>query len=167
MAPAPENKPRFQLSRLILIDSYTPGRISELPLVGGTAITGRNGRGKTTLLQLNSAFWGERPDRIVRAVSNKLNFSRYYLPRVTSFVVFEYWRDDVACCSVLFADDGGDGVQYRFIRSAYLRELFVSDDGKSIVHSNNLAERMKLKGVYISRKMALDEYRSLTSSPSF
>lgn len=152
---------RYQLLRLILVDSYTPGRIVELPLIGGTAITGRNGRGKTSLLQLNSAFWGERPDRIVRSVSNKLNFARYYLPRATSFIVFEYRRDDVVCCSVMFADDSGDGVQYRFVRSPFLRELFVLDDGHSLLRSDTFAERMKIKGVYVTRKMALDEYRSV------
>lgn len=152
---------RFSLVRLILVDSYTEGRITELPLQGGTAITGRNGRGKTSLLQLIPAFYGERPDRIVRPVSNKKNFARYYLPRSTSFVIFEYRRDDVSCCAILFADESGDAVHYRFMRSAYRRDLFVLEDERSLVMSAGLPERLKLKGVTVSRKMSLDEYRAV------
>lgn len=152
---------RFSLVRLILVDSYTEGRITELPLQGGTAITGRNGRGKTSLLQLIPAFYGERPDRIVRPVSNKKSFARYYLPRSTSFVIFEYRRDDVSCCAILFADESGEAVHYRFMRSAYRRDLFVLEDERSIVMSAGLPERMKLKGVTVSRKMPLDEYRAV------
>jgi hypothetical protein len=42
----------YRLCRLILIDSYSPGRVVEFPVDGGAVLTGRNGRGKTTLLQL-------------------------------------------------------------------------------------------------------------------
>ena len=55
---------RYEIVRLVSIDSYVEGRILELPLAGGTTLTGRNGRGKTSLLQLIPAFYGERPDRI-------------------------------------------------------------------------------------------------------
>ncbi len=157
----PGNPLRFALRRLILIDSYTEGRISELPIAGGTAITGRNGRGKTSLLQLIPAFYGERPDRIVRPVSNKKNFARYYLPRATSYIIYEYHHDGEARCAVLFADDSGEGINYRFFRSGYHQDLFVLEDEQTIVLSGGLPERMKLKGVSLSRKMALDEYRAI------
>ena len=152
---------RFALIRLVLIDSYAEGCIIELPLAGGTAITGRNGRGKTSLLQLIPAFYGERPDRIVRPVSNKKSFARYYLPRSTSYAVYEYQRDDVTCCAILFADETGDAVHYRFLRSAYHKDLFVLEDGRSIVPSHALSERVKVKGATLSRKMPLDEYRAI------
>ncbi len=47
----------YRLLRLILIDSYSPGRVVEFPLEGGAVLTGRNGRGKTTLLQLLPIFY--------------------------------------------------------------------------------------------------------------
>mgnify|MGYP006384380325 FL=1 len=77
----------FELLRLVMVDSYTKGKITELPISGGTIITGRNGRGKTSLLQIILAFYGERPDRIVVPASNKVSFARYYLPRMTSYLV--------------------------------------------------------------------------------
>lgn len=152
---------RFALQRVILIDSYTEGRITELPLAGGTAITGRNGRGKTSLLRLIPAFYGERPDRIVKPVSNQKNFARYYLPRSTSYIVYEYRRDDIVCCAILCADQSGDGVEYRFARSVYQREWFVHDDETTLVASSNLLERLKLRGVICTRKMPLDQYRAI------
>ncbi|WP_042309802.1 ATP-binding protein, partial [Paraburkholderia terrae] len=154
-------RPRFALQRVLLIDSYTAGRITELPVEGGTAIVSPNGRGKTSLLQLIPAFYGERPDRIVKPVSNQGNFARYYLPRSTSYVVFEYRRDDVECCAILCADASGDGVEYRFVRSGFQREWFVHDDETTLVANANLFERLKLRGVSCTRKLPLDQYRAI------
>ncbi|HIC7214461.1 ATP-binding protein [Burkholderia stabilis] len=146
---------------MILIDSYTEGRITELPLAGGTAITGRNGRGKTTLLRLIPAFYGALPNRIVKPASNRKNFVPYYLPRSTSYIVYEYRRDDVLCCAILCSDQSGDGVEYRFARSAYQREWFVHDDARTLVASQNLPERLKLGNVPCTGKMRLDQYRAI------
>nr|WKF60892.1 hypothetical protein HUO10_005414 [Paraburkholderia busanensis] len=154
-------RPRYALQRVLLIDSYTAGRITELPVEGGTAIVSPNGRGKTSLLQLIPAFYGERPDRIVKPVSNQGNFARYYLPRSTSYIIFEYRRDGVACCSVLCADASGEGVEYRFVRGAFRREWFVHDDETTLVASANLFERLKLLGATCTRKMPLDQYRAI------
>ena len=71
----------FALLRLVLIDSLSPGRIVELPLAGGAVLTGRNGRGKTSLLQLLLLFYGESPNRIVTAEAGRDSFTGYYLPR--------------------------------------------------------------------------------------
>jgi len=60
------------------------------PLEGGAVLTGRNGRGKTSLLQLLPGFFGENPNRIVGTETNRLNFAGYYLPRLTSYILFEY-----------------------------------------------------------------------------
>lgn len=90
----------YRLVRLILIDSYSPGRVVEFPVDGGAVLTGRNGRGKTTLLQLVPIFYGENPARIVGTETNRLDFNGYYLPRLTSYIVFEYLRRGVPCLSV-------------------------------------------------------------------
>jgi hypothetical protein len=158
---AVHERPRFALQRVLLVDSYTAGRITELPVEGGTAIVSPNGRGKTSLLQLIPAFYGERPDRIVKPVSNQGNFARYYLPRSTSYIVFEYRRDGVECCAILCADASGDGVEYRFVRSGYRREWFVHDDEATLVENANLLERLKVNGAHCTRKMPLDQYRAI------
>lgn len=149
----------YELIRIVMIDSYTTGRITELPIAGGTAITGRNGGGKTSLLKLIPAFYGERTDRIIRPVSNQQNFARYYLPRGTSYIVYEYRREERLCCVVLCSE--GDSVQYRFVSSAYQRSWFVHDDERSLVANANLLERLKLHGAPCTRKMSLDQYRPI------
>lgn len=97
----------YRLLRLVLIDSYSPGRVVEFPVDGGAVLTGRNGRGKTTLLQLVPIFYGENPARIVGTETNRLDFNGYYLPRLTSYIVFEYLRRDVTCLVVLHASQNG------------------------------------------------------------
>lgn len=153
---------RFALMRMILIDSFAEGRIVELPFTGGTAITGRNGRGKTTLLQLVPAFLGEHPSNIVRRSSNKLPFASYYLPRATSYIVFEYRRDnDLLCCVIIHADVTGEQAVYRFVRGGYRRDMFVREDDVTIVVNKDLRERLSLLDIDHSHQMEVDEYRSI------
>ena len=156
----------FELLRLVMVDSYTKGKITELPISGGTIITGRNGRGKTSLLQIILAFYGERPDRIVVPASNKVSFARYYLPRMTSYLVYEYRRRDVICCAVLYSDDTGDALRYRFIRSQYRQEFFVQPDLATIVMSRDLTAHLKQLGANTSRPMDLYEYRNIIQGRS-
>ena len=85
--PVPSPSGGLPPVRLILIDSYSPGRVVEFPVDGGAVLTGRNGRGKTTLLQLVPIFYGENPARIVGTETNRLDFNGYYLPRLTSYIV--------------------------------------------------------------------------------
>lgn len=48
----------FKINRVFLIDSLAKGRITELVTDGGAVITGRNGRGKTSMLQFLPLFYG-------------------------------------------------------------------------------------------------------------
>jgi hypothetical protein len=152
----------YRLLRLILIDSYSSGRVVELPLEGGAVLTGRNGRGKTTLLQLVPIFYGENPTRIVGTETNRLDFNGYYLPRLTSYIIFEYVRRDVTCMVVLHASQQGGDRRYRFVRSAYRPELFLLRDGVNILKVSDLQRHFKLEGVIHSVAIsAVSEYRAI------
>lgn len=152
----------YQLQRLILIDSYSPGRVVEFPMDGGAVLTGRNGRGKTTLLQLVPIFYGENPTRIVGTETNRLDFNGYYLPRLTSYIVFEYLRREVPCMVVLHASQQGGERRYRFVRSAYREDLFLLEDGVNILQVPDLRRHFKLKGVIHSEAISsVSEYRSI------
>ena len=48
----------YGLSRIILIDSYLPGRSYIIDLNGHTNVMGENGMGKTTLIKLAVLFYG-------------------------------------------------------------------------------------------------------------
>ena len=79
----------FQLLRIVIIDSYCPGKKIELKLDGHVSINGRNGAGKTTLLRLIPIFFGELPQRVVFGSEN---FVEHYLPTTTSYIIYEYYR---------------------------------------------------------------------------
>ncbi|MGC3835204.1 ATP-binding protein [Moritella viscosa] len=101
-----------------LVDSFWPGKLLELNNTGNIKVAGTNGAGKTTLLKLPMLFWGARPGRIVERNANKKSFAAYYLPRKTSYIVFDYQRpngtDTPQLCHVLIKSDG-DKLLYRFI----------------------------------------------------
>ncbi len=153
----------YRLLRLVLIDSYSPGRVVEFPVDGGAVLTGRNGRGKTTLLQLVPIFYGENPARIVGTETNRLDFNGYYLPRLTSYIVFEYLRRDVPCLVVLHAGQQSGGERrYRFVRSTYRPDLFLLPDGTNILQATDLRRHFKLKGVLHSEALSsVSEYRGV------
>lgn len=136
----------FSIRRLILIDSLSAGQIVELPVDGGAVLTGRNGRGKTSLLQLLPLFYGESPNRIVTAEAGRDSFIGYYLPRVTSYLAFEYMRPGGQPRMVVaYADRNGDRVLYRFVRHGFDFSQFVLPDG-SFVLAQNFAKHLKLSG---------------------
>ena len=149
----------FFLQRLILIDSYSPSRIVEFPLEGGAVLTGRNGRGKTTLLQLIPIFYGESPDRVLDKGANRKNFTEYYLERSTSYIVFEYRRrGQETRCVVLFADKQNK-LNYLFIRQAYDMGLFVQDN--NIIENANLVKHLKISGIQYNRVNSIQKYRHI------
>lgn len=153
----------FLLLRLVLVDSLSPGRIVELPVDGGTVLTGRNGRGKTSLLQLLLLFYGESPNRIVTAEAGRENFIGYYLPRVTSYIAFEYQRPGGHKRMVIaYADRNGDRVLYRFVRHGFDVAQFVTSVG-DFVHTQNLVKHLRLLGFECSERQieSQAEYRGI------
>lgn len=83
----------YGLTRLILIDSYLPGRIYEIKLDGHTNILGGNAAGKTSLIKLAVLFYGESPITLgikEDAQANHQGFVMRYLPRNGSYLIFEY-----------------------------------------------------------------------------
>ena len=149
----------FFLQRLILIDSYSPSRIVEFPLEGGAVLTGRNGRGKTTLLQLVPIFYGESPNRLLDKGANRKNFVEYYLPRTTSYIVFEYRRrGQETRCVVLFADKQNE-LNYLFIRQGYNIALFVQEN--TIIENINLVKHLKISGIPYNRVNSIQKYKQI------
>lgn len=88
----PQNAPEalFRLMNIHLIDSLSRGRVQTMGIDGGMALTGRNGRGKTSLLSLALLFAGVEPRDVVS--QGKDSFIDYYLPNQTSYLVYEYER---------------------------------------------------------------------------
>jgi hypothetical protein len=131
------------MTRMILIDSYSKGRVVELEVAGGAALAGRNGEGKTTLLSVLPLFHGETPSRLVRKGANRQGFVRHYLPHTSSYIVFEYVREDGdLCMSVFYANADGTSVNQRFVRAPFNATIFISEDGASFLPTRELKARL-------------------------
>lgn len=151
-------KTDFRLLRLILLDSYSPGGEAIIDLSDGAILTGDNGAGKTSLLNLIPIFYGENPGQ---CTSGSSSFADFYLPHSTSYVIFEYERRNIPCMSILYSV-GEAAFNYRFIRAAYDISLFTEDgDGANLVSAKDLKVRLKTLGVPHSPVLALSEYRNI------
>lgn len=150
------------LTRLILIDSYSRGRIVEMNLQGGGVLTGRNGQGKTTLLMILQLFHGESPSRIVSRSTGRDSFLTHYLPNTTSYIIFEYARaNGELCMAVHHADPEGRHLQHRFVGRGYEREMFLGEDGK-FIETQALSMHLKKFGAPVSRQLVTQlSYRNI------
>lgn len=153
----------YALLRLILVDSLSTGRIVELPVDGGAVLTGRNGRGKTSVLQLLLLFYGESPNRIVTPEAGRESFIGYYLPRTTSYIAFEYQRPGGHKRMVVaYADRSGERVLYRFVRHGFDVAQFIQSDGE-FVQAINLVKHLRINEFECSERQieSQTEYRSI------
>lgn len=152
------------LHRIILIDTHLPG-VVELKLNGHTNICGTNASGKTTLQRLIPVFYGEYPSRVVPATRD--SFEKWYLPRESSFIIYEYARgiddSDNELCQVVLASNG-NGVNYRFIGKPFDLDdyLYKSKGGDhASVTMNELARSLKRNNVLVTNLLNTKEFRAV------
>jgi hypothetical protein len=127
-----------RLRKMFLINAKTSGktcsgRITELDPRGGAAITGSNGVGKTTTLQLLPLFFGHSPNQIAPVGENRESMLRFVLPHPECAIAYEYQRgDDPAdvCLVVLRRQPQSDAPEYRFFEGPLQKEYFVSKDAE-------------------------------------
>ncbi|NDW20844.1 ATP-binding protein [Alteromonas hispanica] len=148
------------LKRIILIDTHLPG-VVELKLDGHTNICGTNASGKTTLQRLIPVFYGEYPSRVVPATRD--SFERWYLPRLSSFIIYEYARADGDLCQAVLSSNG-TGVNYRLIGKAFdiSDYLIEQKNGKHVsVGSAELARAMKRSNVTVTSLLNTKDFRAI------
>lgn len=156
---------RFGLTRLILIDSYKPGTLQEIRLDGHTNLNGVNGAGKTTLLRLIPLFFGERPGRLVPKSRVTDSFAKHYLPNESSYIIFEYRREQQLCLVVIYANLNEEGLCYRFVDKGFEREDFLETrlDGSCYpVSCRNLKKHLLTRRVNCSNQLtSCSDYRTV------
>lgn len=152
------------LRKLIVVDSYAASRIREIQLDGHVHISGRNGRGKTTLIRLIPLFYGEQPSRIVRSAGSVVRSLREFMfSRSTSYVAFEYQNHDGIKLAILhFGADNSP--QYHLADGPYAREIFV-EDGK-LVEGRHLNGRLKVLERNPSSALGVLQYRTVIQGSS-
>lgn len=148
------------LRRILLIDTHLPG-VVELKLDGHTNICGTNASGKTTLQRLIPVFYGERPSQVVPATRD--SFEKWYLPRESSYIIYEFARfDDQLCQAVLTSS--GTGVQYRFISKPFELSdyLFKTQTGQGQpVTPKELSRGFKRNNILLSKLLNTKEFRAV------
>ena len=148
------------LKRIILIDTHLPG-VVELKLDGHTNICGTNASGKTTLQRLIPVFYGEYPSRVVPATRD--SFERWYLPRQSSFIIYEYTRAEGDLCQAVLTSNG-TGVNYRLVGKPFDIDdyLFKQKSGKfSSTSSAELARAMKRNNVLVTSLLTTKDFRAV------
>ncbi len=148
----------YQLKKIILIDSFWAGKTVLLDLDGHINLSGTNGAGKTTFLRLIQLFWGERPSNIVSSSSCKKGFLDYYLPRDSSYLVYEYQRPNQQVCHVMVQSDGRAG-KYKFIDAAFDKSYYVNEH--NIPRKSADIDRLYRSSAETSRQMSVDDYCSV------
>ncbi|WP_339080616.1 ATP-binding protein [Pseudomonas sp. TMP9] len=138
-------------------------------LDGGAVLTGINGRGKTSYLQLLPLFYGESPSEIVKVNAGKDSFIDYYLPRTTSYICFEYSRADGSLRLVVcYSTGSGEKLSYRFVRGGFNESMFKTSD-TDLVTAQNLKAHLKLSGVIFADRQieTISEYRAIIQGAVF
>lgn len=156
-----------QLRRIVAINIRNPkdglpsGRVAELDPRGGVLAVGDNGVGKTTFLRLLPLFYGATPQQILRG-TGLASMIAHTLPDASSAVAFEYEREtpgDLRCV-VMHCRAGEDAAQFHFIHGGY-REEFFYDAHNQFVPREAFKARVEAQGVQVSRKLFLNQYRSV------
>lgn len=154
-----------KLTKIVLIDSLVEGQYTELCTGNGMVITGINGKGKSSYLQLVPLFLGEEPSNITtQNVGNgRDTFYDYYFPNQTSYIVFEYTKDNEPRCVAVHAGRK-QGLSYRFIRSSFDIKLFSGGESSAdLVTFDALTTRLDELGIaYASKQIdSITDYRSI------
>ncbi|OGS71317.1 MAG: hypothetical protein A2063_07015 [Gallionellales bacterium GWA2_60_142] len=147
------------LRKLIVIDSYAASRIREVRLDGHVHVSGRNGRGKTTLIRLIPLFYGEQPSRVVRSSGSVVRSLREFMfSRSTSYVAFEYENHDGVKLAVLhYGSDNSP--QYHLADGPYTKDIFVEND--QLIEGRHLNARLRTLGRNPSGALGVLQYRAV------
>ncbi|MCW8107798.1 ATP-binding protein [Alteromonas ponticola] len=148
------------LKRIILIDTHLPG-VVELKLDGHTNICGTNASGKTTLQRLVPVFYGEYPSRVVPATRD--SFEKWYLPRQSSYIIYEFERSQGDLCQAVLASSGS-GVNYRYISKPFelTDYLYKNQSGEhASIGMNELARNLKRNNVLVTNLLNTRDYRAI------
>lgn len=151
------------LKRIILIDTHLPG-VVELKLDGHTNICGTNASGKTTLQRLIPVFYGEYPSRVVPATRD--SFERWYLPRLSSFIIYEYTRAEGDLCQAVLSSNG-TGVNYRLVGKPFdINDYLIEQkNGKhASVSSAELARAMKRNNIMVTSLLNTKDFRAIVQN---
>ena len=150
---------KYGLERIIVVNSYVKNRARIVILNDDTHISGRNGRGKTSLLRLIPLFLGEQPSRMVKPSGEGMKPLRDYIfDSLSSYLVFEYRNFDGVKLAIMFYNNQGASC-YMFCDGDYQPELFCENG--QYVESRTLNVRLKALGRHPTPSMGVKDYQTV------
>lgn len=162
----PNQVQSYGLESIILHNSFSQvkGRTIKVDCRERTHVGGVNGAGKTSILSLVPAFYGEEPERLVTKASGKLSFVDYYLPSFQSLIIFEYRRQSGLCCAVMYRHSQGKPC-YRFVAGS-AEESFFLPDVKELLQAGAEADTvfaaLRQRGISVSKIIdTITNYRAI------
>ncbi|MFQ3196209.1 MAG: hypothetical protein ACI9N3_003052, partial [Colwellia sp.] len=156
--------PSSKLLRIILIDSYFKGRRVEVDVSGHTNLSGTNAAGKTTFLKLVRIFFADAPGDVVK-VRGKIreSFVNYYLPRLTSYIVFEYQTHSGIKQAVCFSKN--ESINYLFVDKPFELADYTaepsSDGTLNLIPCTNIYRHFHLKKVAVKAVSSPSHYQKI------
>ena len=156
----------YGLESIILHNSFSQvkGRTIKVDCHERTHVGGVNGAGKTSILSLVPAFYGEEPERLVTKASGKLSFVDYYLPSFQSLVIFEYRRQSGMCCSVMYRHSQGKPC-YRFVAGGAEDNFFLPDIKELLqagAEADTVFAALRQRGLSVSKMVdTITNYRAI------
>ena len=153
------------LQSIVLSNSIYRNKIVRIDVNGHTNLSGGNGAGKTSSLNLVPVFYGTDPNKLVIKVAGKVSFLEYYLPQQSSALIFEYLRDDGPRLALLHRHASGTKHVYRFIAGGF-EETFLSPSIKALVGSGasmgDVLRAISSMGFDVSRQIdIIIDYRAI------
>ncbi len=156
----------YGLESIVLHHSFkqVKGRTIKIDCRERTHLGGVNGAGKTSVLALVPAFYGEEPERIVTKASGKLSFLDYYLPTFQSLIIFEYRRHTGLHCAVMYRHSQGKPC-YRFVAGS-AEETFFAPEIKELLQNGASADdvfaALRKQGTTVSKIIdTITNYRAI------
>ena len=156
----------YGLESIVLHHSFkqVKGRTIKIDCRERTHLGGVNGAGKTSVLALVPAFFGEEPERLVTKASGKLSFLDYYLPTFQSLIIFEYRRHTGVYCAVMYRHAQGKPC-YRFVAGS-AEETFFAPEVKELLQGGASADdvfaALRRRGIAVSKMVdTITNYRAI------
>lgn len=145
------------LNKIIFINSAKV-KYAEIELDGNVHLIGTQGVGKSTLLRAILFFYNS--DKTKLGISReKSNFDSFYFPNQNSYIVYEVIKDGVPYSILAFRKQGR--VAFRFIDSAYDKNIFINEDGGAYESWEKIRPQLGVDISYTKSVSNYEDYRNI------
>ena len=151
------------LDSIITVNSYRGHKINQFNVDGGALIQGSNGAGKTSILRLVLLFFGASAKEIASISGKNNRFADYYLPSTSSYLVYQYKKENKDLMVIAFAKNRNE-VTYYFCEGLFDEALFVNEAGQFIDCSEIKSHIQSMTKRKVSPAFSWSQYKQVIQS---